>query len=168
MPHGIRVVWTTREGPDHRAAAARLVYQATGRVLRHGPCSRCGGDHGRPSLVGGGAVSLSYADDLVVAALSDDGDIGVDAERGQASAAAGVDRIAPGMTLREWTRWEAAMKAAGTDIRNGVRPPVFAEDDGWRTVIAGRAVHGREIEAPEGFVISVARAAAAAPGRSTS
>lgn len=117
--------------------------------------------------MGGGSVSLSYADDLVVAALCDDGDIGVDVERGAASASAGLDRSAPGATLREWTRFEAAAKSVGADLRDGVRLGVVTEADGWSTVVAGRTVHGRDVEGPAGFVISVARAEATAPDRST-
>lgn len=167
MPHAIRVVWTTRDGAERRTAAARLVRDATGRTLRHGPCSRCGGDHGRPRLEGGGSVSLAYAGDLVVAALAEDGDIGVDVERGAPSSPARLDRLAPGATLRDWTRFEAATKAVGADLRDGVRLPVVAEGVNWMAVLAGRAVHGRDDDAPAGFVISVARAAATEPDRST-
>ncbi|GAA2575233.1 hypothetical protein [Microbacterium binotii] len=168
MPHAIRVVWTIREGADRRAVAARLVFEATGRTLRHGPCSRCGGNHGRPGLEGGGSVSLAYAGDLVVAALADDGDIGVDVEEGSAAAPTRLERLAPGSTLRDWTRFEAATKAVGADLRGGVHLPAVVEGDGWRTVIADRAVRGWEADAPAGFVISVARAEAAEPDRSRS
>lgn len=168
MSHAVRVVWAMRGGADRRATAAQLVHEATGRGLRHGPCSRCGGEHGRPHLVGGGSVSLAYAGDLVVAALADDGDIGVDVEQGEASAPAGLDRIAPGSTLQDWTRFEATIKAVGADLRDGARLPVITEGDGWATVVAGRFVRGHEVGAPAGFVISVARASAAVPDRSTS
>lgn len=167
MPHAIRVIWTTRNGTEARTAAARLVRDATGRALRRGPCARCGGDHGRPHLEGGGSVSLAYAGDLVVAALAEGGDIGVDVERGVASAPARLDRLAEGSTLRDWTRFEAATKAVGGDLRGGVHLPVVTEGEVWRAVVAGRVVHGREIDAPAGFVISVARAGAAQPDRST-
>lgn len=167
MPHAIRVVWTMRDGAEPRTAAAGLVRDATGRALRHGPCARCGGDHGRPRLEGGGSVSLAYAGDLVVAALAADGDIGVDVEQGAASSPARLDRLAPGATLRDWTRFEAATKAVGGDLRDGAHLPVVTEGEIWRAAVAGRAVHGREVDAPAGFVISVARAAATEPDRST-
>ncbi|GAB3147244.1 hypothetical protein GCM10027058_05910 [Microbacterium neimengense] len=168
MPHAIRVVWTTRDGAERRTAAARLVYEATGRTLRHGPCNGCGGNHGRPGLEGGGSVSLAYAGDLVVAALADDGDIGVDVEEGSGATSTRLERLAPGSTLRDWTRFEAATKAVGADLRHGVQLPAVVEGEGWRTVVAGRAVHGWDADAPAGFVISVARAAAAEPDRSRS
>ncbi|MDY0827522.1 hypothetical protein SK224_00110 [Microbacterium sp. BG28] len=168
MPGAVRVLWTTRDGADRRTAAARLVRDATGRTLRHGPCPRCGGDHGRPRLEGGGSVSLAYAGDLVVTALAEHGDIGVDVEQGAASAPARLDRLAPGSMLRDWTRFEAATKAVGADLRDGIQLPVVIEDEDWVAVVAGRVVHGREVDAPAGFVISVARAGAAEPGRSTS
>jgi len=168
VPRTVRVVWTTREHADRRAEAARLVRAATGCTLRHGPCSRCGGDHGRPRLEEGGSVSLAYAGDLVVAALADDGDIGVDVEEGSASASARIERLAPGSTLRDWTRFEAATKAVGADLRDGAHLPAVVEGEDWQTDVAGRLVHGWDVDAPTGYVISVARAAAAAPDRSTS
>jgi hypothetical protein len=104
----------------------------------------------------------------VVAALSDEGDIGVDVEQGSASAPARLERLAPGSTLRDWTRFEAATKAVGADLRDGVRLPATVEGVVWQTKVAGRTVHGWDADAPAGYVISVARAAAAESDRSTS
>jgi 4'-phosphopantetheinyl transferase len=99
-------------------------------------CLRCGGDHGKPRLIGhGGAVSFSigHSGDRVVVAVADGAAVGVDVESIEARDAgelaalsdsilgptelADYERIAPperGRALAVWwSRKEAVLKATG-------------------------------------------------------
>lgn len=159
-----------RRGPTARGTAeallASVVRELAGADLPIGRrCPNCGGtDHGRPIVAGNELVlSLSYAPGVVaVAAASADAVValGVDVEVGDADAEA-----IPGLTLRDWTRVEAAMKADGRASlldtsaalldRDSVR---FADGRAWVTAL---------LAAPTGFPLALAYRSRGA-GRETS
>ncbi len=83
-------------------------------------CPDCGRQHGRPTITGTDLfVSLSHADDLTVAALSESAPIGVDIERRHASAErlAAIREITGGGDVHHWTAVEAVLKADGRGLR---------------------------------------------------
>jgi 4'-phosphopantetheinyl transferase len=96
------------------------------RVVNH--CRACGStEHGRPAVtpVPGRAtpqVSISYAEDATVVALSGVGPVGVDVERRAAAAFRGFDSVASyaqeehdetGSQAITWVRKESLLKATG-------------------------------------------------------
>lgn len=146
-------------------------------------CEQCGGDHGRPRVLGDRfGVSVSYAGEMVIAAavrLDRVTAIGVDIEPVTSSEHTTLVELTklfapqPPPTLREWTLIEAAVKADG----RGLRVPVsdVRLGDGSSTVLPdARTVRmpGRTIPieaapapGPAGFAVSVAVAPAAAAHR---
>jgi 4'-phosphopantetheinyl transferase len=83
-------------------------------------CPDCGRQHGRPTITGTALfVSLSHADGLVVAALSDRAPIGIDIERRHASPErlAAIREITGGGDVHHWTGVEAVLKADGRGLR---------------------------------------------------
>lgn len=120
-------------------------------------CPNCGSTvHGRPVVpgdrlalsvsYGSGAVAVAAAPSAAIAAL------GVDIEAG----AADVEAI-PGLTLRDWARVEAAMKADG---RASLLDPSAAllDPDGVR--FSGvRAWASTVLDAPAGFQLALAHRA---------
>lgn len=153
---------------DRRVAAAALVHEMTGAILRHGPCARCGGAHGVPRLDGGAdAVSLAYTASHVFAAIGMGLlGLGIDAETGAPGDPAGIDRLRAAATLRDWTRLEAVAKADGRGLALDVATVRVESEDGgrWTARVPG-APHpfaGADLAGPDGVVLSVARAAAPA------
>gem|GEM_PF-1784214 len=145
--------------PEDRArslTAAGLLRLAAAEVLATEPAGvevrrdcRCGRPHGRPTLPGTGwHASVSHAGDLVVVALTDAAEVGVDVEqlRDVDVGAMGRHVLAPGETVPAdraafftlWTRKEAVVKATGDGITamarvrlgQGVRGPVVQGYDG--------------------------------------
>jgi hypothetical protein len=113
----------------HAVLRDELGASAVGRL-----CPRCGsGEHGRPYVVvpGGRAphVSLSYAEELVAVAWSDD-PVGIDIEDDGPSVD-GVDR-------RTWSRHEALFKADAE-----VRTEAIDVPDGYVATVAGTGVSWR-------------------------
>lgn len=97
-----------------------------GRVVNH--CRSCGSTkHGRPVLapvpgISVAHVSISYAEDVTVVALSGVGPVGVDVERRDAAAFLGFDAVAAhaqeeldeaGSKAITWVRKESLLKATG-------------------------------------------------------
>ena len=172
---GLRVVWGAADAADRRRTSRRLLEDLLpGAPIRSGPCPRCGGSHGPLRAEGAAeAISVTYAGGLAVVASIPHAvasSIGIDAERGDDDSPAGIDRMRPGTTLRDWTRIEAALKADGRGL--DVDPAVVrihgAPDD-WTAVLPGRSmpILGIDAAGPEGIVLSVAivpAAAAAAAG----
>ncbi|WP_433677356.1 hypothetical protein [Microbacterium gorillae] len=137
---------------------AQLIREFVGVDLPVGRrCPNCGAaDHGRPTVqgnvltlsvsYGSGAVAVAAAPSAAIAAL------GVDIEEG----AADVEAI-PGITLRDWARVEAAMKADG---RAALLDPSAAllHPDGVRFPGA-RAWVSTVLDAPAGFQLALAHRA---------
>lgn len=172
-----RIAW--REVPasaDRREVSRALLTELAGEPLELVQrCARCGAEHhGALRVAGPGpqvsvayAVSRTGAPTLAVAAVAVGGAaIGVDAEYAVDAVrdAAGVGALLgpAGGGIRGWVRVEAALKADGRGL--GVDPAdvrVRALGRRWRAHVPGRAlpVRGRDVAAPPGVLISVARPA---------
>ncbi|MEX5717388.1 4'-phosphopantetheinyl transferase family protein [Geodermatophilus maliterrae] len=122
--------------PDDRArhlAAHALARLALGAVLGAAPAGlqvdrtcRCGGQHGKPRLVGDRlpGFSLTHSGDVVGVAVSTDHLVGLDVERRRAID--GLDELArhvrapgeddSGDFFTTWTRKEALLKATGDGL----------------------------------------------------
>lgn len=142
-----------------RALMRCVLSQRTGLLPAEVPlsatCPRCGGPHGKPSVALGPphpplGVSLAHAGEMVVVAVADTGDVGVDAEAVQAVARLGArdaDLLAaealapdervlwsaggrvPADLARWWTRKEAVLKACGHGL--AVRPASVRVSPPW-------------------------------------
>jgi len=141
-----------------REIAAEIVGADPADVTVRARCATCGGAHGRPVLGGSRALdglhaSVAHAGDAVVVAVSADGPIGIDAEP--------RDREAPpGMTLAEWVRIEAVLKADGRGLlvdpslvrvegdASGMTAWIDVEPAGYRLV---------DVDLGSDLVVSVAR-----------
>ena len=137
-------------------------------------CEQCGGDHGRPRVVGDRfGVSVSYAGDMVIAAaarLDEVTAIGVDIEQVTSSEHTALVGLAtlfapqPPPTLREWTLIEAAVKADGRGLRVPVSEVHLGDGSsgilpgGFAMRMPGRAVpiEAAAAPGPAGFAVSVA------------
>lgn len=97
-------------------------------------CPDCGGPHGAPTVVGGGIfVSLTRAEDVIVAAASEHGRVGIDAE-GEGQTNERLDAIAAltgKRSLRHWTSVEAVVKADGRGLRLDPRLVSITGDRGF-------------------------------------
>ncbi|MCP2637571.1 chemotaxis protein CheY [Microbacterium sp. HD4P20] len=138
------------------------------RARLRNPCTRCGGPHGAIMVEGAPSVAgVSYAGDLAVVAVAHRADgvsaIGIDAEldldpRRDAAGLRGVLGGDRDVSVREWTRVEAALKADGRGLR--VDPALVRVDgdpDGWiARVPGGGGIMGWDAAAPAGVTISVA------------
>ncbi|WP_125131419.1 chemotaxis protein CheY [Microbacterium sp. 10M-3C3] len=124
-------------------------------------CSRCGGDHGRPVLRGGGpALSIAYAGGYAVVAVAAEASaVGIDAEP-ERSDDLNLDRVLrAGAGLRDWVRVEAVLKADGRALRidpGAVR--ITEEEDRWCARFPRRAgsITGWDAAGPPGMLVSVA------------
>ncbi|MBF4617707.1 4-phosphopantetheinyl transferase [Clavibacter sp. VKM Ac-2873] len=109
-----------------RTLAAGIVGADPADVTVRARCATCGGAHGRPVLGGSRALDglhacVAHAGDAVVVAVSADGPIGIDAEP--------RDREGPpGMTLADWVRIEAVLKADGRGLAVDPARVRFADD----------------------------------------
>jgi len=122
-----------------RLVVAELTGSAASGVVLTQRCTTCGGPHGRPYVEPAALsdpaapphVSWSHTADLVVAAATCVGPVGVDAESVSAIARAGVDRIALAEAERAqlesaedpdrwraiwWARKESLLKATGDGL----------------------------------------------------
>ncbi|PPF89904.1 4-phosphopantetheinyl transferase [Clavibacter michiganensis] len=141
-----------------RALAAELVGADPADVTVRARCATCGGAHGRPVLGGSRALdglhaSVAHAGDAVVVAVSEHGPIGIDAEPSGRE-------TPPGMTLAEWVRIEAVLKADGRGLL--VDPSlVRVEGDatGMTAGIEGEPARYRlvDVDLGSGLVVAVAR-----------
>ncbi len=178
---GVRVAWQAiprergrRDVAD--ALVARLAGSDGDPVTVGRRCERCGASsHGRPLVIGAPVhASISYAGDLVVAAVADACRVlalGIDAERVsrvRRGDLRGV--ITPGhrTSLRRWTRVEAVLKADGRGLSiepervriersvRGVHGSIAGEGTG--TAAGALDIRPRllRVRGPRGVVISLA------------
>jgi 4'-phosphopantetheinyl transferase len=157
VPGGAAVVRTAGRAAL-RALAAELVDADPAAVTVRARCATCGGPHGRPVLGGSRALdalhaSVAYAGDAVVVAVSADGPIGIDTEP--------RDREAPpGMTLVDWVRIEAVLKADGRGLLVEPERVRFGEDAAGMTAwIDGEEARYRvvDVELGRDLVAALAR-----------
>jgi len=164
----VEVAWAeVQPGSPRREQAWRLLagMLPVGAALDN-PCPRCGGPHG-PVVVAHApyVASVTYAGGFAIAAVARKrhaAALGVDAEpaedpRREAAGMRGV--LGDGeVTVRQWLRVEAALKADGRGLR--VEPAtvtVTASDDGWEAAVPGGAVYaGSDVAGPPGVLVSVA------------
>ncbi|KJL49079.1 hypothetical protein RS84_00709 [Microbacterium hydrocarbonoxydans] len=159
----VHIAWAS--GTDaRRTVLDRLLRDAgsPGDAVTH-ECPRCGSAAHGPLRTSSGTtvLSLSHAGDLTAGAIARAdaaASVGIDieADRGSAPltelAALFAPREPP--TLREWTMIEAVVKADGRGLRIA---PADIRFEGSLARIAGRSpIEVAEIEAPSGYVISVA------------
>jgi 4'-phosphopantetheinyl transferase len=134
---------------------------------------RCGAQHGKPTLVGGGpGFSLSHAGDVVGVAVLDGGVVGLDVEavRPMSDLAATARHVGapaePAAFFRAWTRKEALLKATGDGLSSPMAAIVL-DSDGVRCWTGEGAPTGpvwlRDLHAPDGSPAAVAGLGAIAP-----
>lgn len=124
------------EDRQRLALGCRLLRGVVGRILSVDPsqvdidraCPHCQAAHGRPRVVGHASLScsVSHSGDLVLAAVVDSGELGVDVEAGPEEDWAALldDLCAPNEArprsqaefLTTWTRKEALLKATGRGL----------------------------------------------------
>lgn len=109
-----------------QARAAAPTAEALQAISLVQKCARCGGPHGRPSVVEAPEmhVNWSHADGLVAAAVARRR-VGIDVER------RAPDALVPGvgrtLTTQQWVRMEALVKAGFTDLDSALRlDPIVA------------------------------------------
>jgi 4'-phosphopantetheinyl transferase len=154
-------------------AAHALTRIVLGRCLEQSPSSlvidrtcRCGAQHGKPRLAGGGpGFSLSHAGDVVGVAVLDGGAVGLDVEavRPISDLAAMARHIGapeePAAFFRAWTRKEALLKATGDGLASPMAAIVL-DADGVRSWTGEGAPDGpvwlRDLYAPDGSPAAVA------------
>lgn len=175
--HGaVAIGWGDAASADRRASGNALISAVAASLgVDVGPparrCPICGShEHGVPEIAGGRLVaSLSYADDIVVAAVArreDGAAVGVDVERADRStgdlAALFAAHAIP--DIEQWTRIEAVLKASGRGIRIS---PSTIDVSGPVAHLGESSFDLATVAGPEGYVVSVAAAApsAARPSR---
>lgn len=171
------VRWAVSDGDRRRtgrALLARLIHElAPGAdAALETRCAVCGGaDHGPPSPASAPvAVSVSYADPLVVAAAvrtEDATAVGVDVENARTGL---LDELAPLFApadppdIAGWTLIEAALKADGRGIRTAPGEVRLASAAGSTLLPGARLAHvpGRadplevaRVAGPAGYAVSV-------------
>jgi 4'-phosphopantetheinyl transferase len=147
-----------------RVAVAGLTGCAPQSIDVDRTCARCGAQHGRPLVVGangwGLEVSVSYAGDYVVVAVTSGGRVGVDAERAGGRFPAGLfmaesERYRDRDLAVYWTRKESVVKATGggilVDLRrvrvgSANRPPRLVSYPG-----GAMPAYMTDLEAPPGY-----------------
>ncbi len=173
-PH---IRWRTVEpGRDRREVAWDLIRDEVGGSIRlTNPCPRCGGPHGPVQVHGADVrVSVSYAGDLAIIALSGAAAVGVDAElrhdeHRDAAGLGGVLGPASDPSVRDWVRVEAALKADGRGLRVEPAQVVIRLDDTdiapqrWGASVPGhpRPIIGWDLPGPPGVIVSAAIATGA-------
>ncbi|HEY0815736.1 MAG TPA: 4'-phosphopantetheinyl transferase superfamily protein [Pseudonocardia sp.] len=161
-------------------AAHALTRIVLGRFLERAPSSlvidrtcRCGAQHGKPTLAGGGpGFSLSHAGDVVGVAVLDGGVLGLDVEavRPMSDLAAMADHVGapaePSAFFQAWTRKEALLKATGDGLTSPMEAIVL-DADGVRSWTGEGAPDGpvwlRDLRAPDGSPAAVAGLGPKAP-----
>lgn len=161
-------------------AAHALTRIVLGRRLGHAPAAlvfdrtcRCGEQHGKPTLAGGGpGFSFTHAGVVVGVAILDDGPVGLDVE--PVRALPDLDSMAqhvgapgePAAFFRAWTRKEALLKATGDGLASPMAAIVL-DDHGVAGWTGDGAPAGpvwlRDLVAPDGSPAAVAGLGHAAP-----
>ncbi|MGV8908520.1 MAG: hypothetical protein ACOH1Y_06015 [Propionicimonas sp.] len=154
------------------ALVAELFPAATEWVIAAGVCQRCGNPHAGVELEGVPArASVSYAADLVVVAVAPTSQVtrlGVDVEPADSDPQRAVDlrRLLGASSepvLRRWTRVEAVLKADGRGLLVDPGAVHLRQGGAW---LAGQTLSYvvAEVEAPPGYLISLAWCATAPAG----
>jgi len=115
-------------------AAARVVSPETDLAIRTGPCARCGGPHGRPSIVGAElSVSMSGTATMSAVAVSST-PIGIDIEAtlSPETSRALADLLTsrsggPEASAELWTALEARAKLIGAGVADVIRSNLAAD-----------------------------------------
>lgn len=129
-------------------------------------CPRCGGRHGPVRVAGAPFVaSVTYAGGYAVVVVAPTGEvarIGIDAEPADrrvehGTAPGGVHATGRAITLRDWVRMEATVKADGRGLHIAPeRVHVEAADGGFLARIdGGDALPGWDLDGPPGLLVSV-------------
>ena len=115
-----------------RAAAGHALGLPPASIAVDRECDRCGEQHGRPRIGGTDLhVSVSHSGDVVVAALTAEGPVGVDVEAVLGRSDTDYREICPSVCTEDeqrfvtgpeefvtcWTRKEAVLKAVGVGLR---------------------------------------------------
>jgi 4'-phosphopantetheinyl transferase len=161
-------------------AAHALTRIVLGHHLGHAPAAlvfdrtcRCGEQHGKPTLGGGGPeFSFTHAGVVVGVAVRDDGPVGLDVEPVRAlpdldSMARHVGAPAePAAFFRAWTRKEALLKATGDGLTSPMNAIVL-DEHGVAAWSGDGAPDGPvwlcDLVAPDGSPAAVAGLGAVAP-----
>ncbi|MBU4464723.1 MAG: chemotaxis protein CheY [Actinobacteria bacterium] len=152
-----------------RAVAWSLIRELAGADVEiTNTCPRCGEPHG-PVAVAGADVhaSIAYAGGYALAAVIEatpGACLGIDAEavadaRRDAAGLDGVLGTGRSVTLRDWVRVEAALKADGRGLRvDPATVTVHGGDGAWEASVPGRArrVQGADLVGPPGVLVSAA------------
>lgn len=176
---GIRLAWARVPGGEGRRAIAwALIRDLVGPDVEiTNICPRCGELHG-PVVVSGADVhaSIAYAGGYALAGVitaTAGASLGIDAEaevdaRRDSAGLDGVLGTGRAVTLRDWVRVEAALKADGRGLRvDPATVTVQASGIEWVASVAGRAhaIPGVDLAGPPGVLVSAAIApTATAPG----
>jgi 4'-phosphopantetheinyl transferase len=163
-----------------RLVAGRELGLPPGLVAVDRHCARCGGPHGRPTIIDAGfSVSVAHSAQRVLLGLSMDGTVGVDVEQVRAIDISALRPLVLSTAelqstqtvddfFKTWVRKEAVLKALGTGLNTAMSSVVLGPADTAPSVVA---IGGRsrldlllvDIDADPGYAAALANVPA--PGQ---